>query len=88
MRAKIILSLTIGLLALGGLCAQAAEAADTNLVVSSAPARTYVLGPNDLVLVKVYRQEDLESRVRIAADGTSTLPLLRSLKNPYSTAFL
>ena len=58
-----------------------AEAVETNLtVLASASSKAYVLGPNDLVLVKVYRQEDLETRVRISADGTTTFPLLGTIK--------
>lgn len=57
-----------------------AEAVETNLtVLTSASSKAYVLGPNDLVLVKVYRQEDLETRVRISADGTTTFPLLGTI---------
>jgi len=70
----------LALSAPAGVLAQDAEKLETNLVsLTSAPARPYVLGPNDLVLVKVYRQEDLESRIRISADGTSTFPLLGTI---------
>ena len=70
----------LALSAPAGVFAQDAEKLETNLVsLTSAPARPYVLGPNDLVLVKVYRQEDLESRIRISADGTSTFPLLGTI---------
>jgi len=79
MRVKATLSLTIGLLILGGLFAQAAEVAETKEVTPVPLARTYVVGPNDLLLIKVYRQDDLESRVRIAADGSSTLPLIGTI---------
>jgi len=79
MRVKAVLPLSIGLLILGGLFAQAAEEAELKEVAPTPPARTYVVGPNDLLLIKVYRQDDLESRVRIAADGTSTLPLLGTI---------
>jgi len=78
MRVKTILSLTIVLLALGRFFAQAAEEAEAK-EIASPPARTYVVGPNDLLLIKVYRQDDLESRIRIAADGTSTLPLIGTI---------
>ena len=37
---------------------------------------TYVLSPNDMVLVKVYQEEDLETRMRIARDGTASFPLI------------
>jgi len=44
------------------------------------PPQTYVLSPNDLVLVKVYRHADLESRLRISKDGTTTFPLLGTIQ--------
>src|SRR5947208_2238396 len=62
----------------GLLPARGGELVETNLPVSL-PRRAYVLAPNDLVLVKVYRQDDLESRLRIAADGTTTFPLLGTI---------
>jgi polysaccharide export outer membrane protein len=58
--------------------AYAADAIPTNQ--PSAVAKPYVLAPNDLVLVKVYRQDDLESRLRISADGTSTMSLLGTIR--------
>src|SRR5438093_3232719 len=47
---------------------------------SASPPRTYILSPNDLVQVKVYRQDDLESKLRIAQDGTSAFPLLGTIQ--------
>jgi protein involved in polysaccharide export with SLBB domain len=41
-----------------------------------AASETYILSPNDVVLVKVYQEEDLETRMRIAKDGTSNFPLI------------
>ena len=47
-------------------------------VPGSLPAvsETYILSPNDVVLVKVYQEEDLETRLRIAKDGTTSFPLI------------
>lgn len=39
-------------------------------------SQTYVLSPNDVVQVKVYQEDDLETRMRIAKDGTSSFPLI------------
>lgn len=77
------------LLALGaGACAAAAQTfpppAATNpppeqVGLPASPAavsQTYVLSPNDMVLVKVYQEEDLETRMRVAKDGTSSFPLI------------
>ena len=60
---------------LAGLAVCLARADDT-----LAP-RAYVLGPNDVLQLKVYQEEDLDApRLRIALDGTVTLPLLGKLK--------
>jgi polysaccharide export outer membrane protein len=37
---------------------------------------TYVLSPNDVVQIKVYQEDDLETKARIGKDGTITFPLL------------
>src|SRR5437867_3845839 len=84
MHAKPSLLPTIGFLSLGLFSlvspASAADLVDTNsTAVSLPPARVYVLAPNDLVLVKVYRQEDLESRLRIGANGATAFPLLGTI---------
>ncbi len=36
----------------------------------------YVLAPNDVIQVRVYQEDDLETKARIAKDGTITMPLL------------
>ncbi|MEY2410163.1 MAG: polysaccharide biosynthesis/export protein VpsN [Verrucomicrobiota bacterium] len=43
-------------------------------------SQTYVLSPNDVILVKVYQEDDLETRMRIAKDGTSSFPLIGVLQ--------
>jgi len=58
----------------------AAESPDTNSPPPALPStKAYVIAPNDLVLVKVYRQDDLESRLRISANGTTSFPLLGTI---------
>jgi polysaccharide export outer membrane protein len=42
--------------------------------------RAYHLAANDVVQVSVYQEADLDARVRIARDGSVTLPLLGDLK--------
>jgi polysaccharide export outer membrane protein len=39
-------------------------------------SQTYVLSPNDVVQVKVYQEDDLETKARIAKDGTTSFPLI------------
>ena len=54
------------------------------ILVSSAPecgaqeeeGNNYRLSANDLVEIRVYQEPDLDSRVRIAGDGSVTLPLI------------
>jgi polysaccharide biosynthesis/export protein len=38
--------------------------------------QTYVLSPNDMVELKVYQEDDLATKFRIAKDGTANLPLI------------
>lgn len=40
------------------------------------PRPNYVLAPNDLVDVRVFQEDDLETRVRLSKDGTITFPLI------------
>jgi protein involved in polysaccharide export with SLBB domain len=42
----------------------------------STDAKTYMLSPNDVIQVKVYQEEDLETKMRIAKDGTASFPLI------------
>ena len=45
-----------------------------------ARASTYVLSANDVLLLKVYREEDMETRVRVAKDGTASFPLIGTIR--------
>src|SRR5262249_18401978 len=55
---------------------------DLTLQPSNAPAAqpstqsSYVLCASDVVQVKVYQEDDLESKLRISRDGTTTFPLI------------
>lgn len=40
------------------------------------PNDNYRLAPDDLLQVKVFREDDMDSTVRISRDGTVTLPLI------------
>src|SRR5437868_1750838 len=44
------------------------------------PPKLYLLTPNDVVMLKVYQEEDLQAQVRINKDGTVTLPLIGQVK--------
>ena len=56
-----------------------AGADDAPESASTVESSNYVLGPNDIIQLKVYREADLESRVRIGKDGTATFPLIGTL---------
>ena len=42
--------------------------------------RVYLLSPNDVIEVKVYQEDDLATKGRVAKDGTLTLPLVGVVK--------
>jgi len=44
--------------------------------ITNEVAATYVLTPNDVLEMKVYQEDDLETKVRIAKDGTASFPLI------------
>ncbi|HTD68138.1 MAG TPA: polysaccharide biosynthesis/export family protein [Candidatus Limnocylindria bacterium] len=73
---KIICSLVLALW-----CAKAASA-ETNAASSTGATNSrpdYILVANDIVVVKVYQEDDLDARVRISKDGSIVLPLLGSV---------
>lgn len=45
----------------------------------SAPSSLYVIRPSDVLQVQVYQEPDLDSTVRVDADGKITLPLIGSI---------
>ena len=44
------------------------------------PRKLYKLAPNDVVLLKVYQEDDLQTQARVGSDGIVTLPLLGPVK--------
>ena len=40
----------------------------------------YRISPNDLVHIKVYQEDDLETKLRVSADGSATFPLLGTVQ--------
>jgi protein involved in polysaccharide export with SLBB domain len=40
------------------------------------PKPNYVLATNDLISIKVFQEDDLQTQVRVAKDGTITFPLI------------
>jgi polysaccharide export outer membrane protein len=37
---------------------------------------TYILSPSDMVQVRVYQEDDLETKLRVGKDGTASFPLI------------
>ena len=57
------------------------ETAATNNTSQEQPDKhTYTIGPQDLISINVFGVDELNTRVRIAGDGTITLPLLGEIK--------
>jgi len=69
-----VVFLSAGLLAAGPLGALAGD--HTAAAPPLAEPQTYVLSPNDVVQVKVYQEDDLETKMRIGKDGTTSFPLI------------
>ena len=58
-----------------------AQNVDTNPnTTAEERASGYILAPNDLVQIKVFQEDDLESKLRISQDGTVTFPLVGVLR--------
>lgn len=57
------------------LCTLGLQAQD-NVGAPSVKSQTYVLAPNDVVQIKVYQEDDLETKARIGQDGTISFPLI------------
>jgi polysaccharide export outer membrane protein len=54
--------------------------APTVLKAQQPPPGNYLLGPNDLVEVTVFQEDDLATKARVGNDGTITVPLVGSVK--------
>jgi len=52
------------------------------LVLSSglSQAQDYVIGPDDVLKITVYREEDMDREVRVSSDGYISFPLLGKVK--------
>ncbi|HEY0456146.1 MAG TPA: polysaccharide biosynthesis/export family protein [Verrucomicrobiae bacterium] len=75
------LALTAWLAGSSFLYAQQNTAASGSLTQPPATAtQSYILSPNDVVQVHVYQEDDLETKMRIGKDGTSSFPLIGGVR--------
>ncbi len=44
------------------------------------PAQDYLIGPDDVLKITVYREEDMDRTVRVSSDGYISFPLLGKVK--------
>ena len=75
--ANLWLVATVIVMMAGKLGAQGAPGTGT---VSAAVGSVYRISPNDLIHIKVYQEDDLETKLRISADGSATFPLLGTVQ--------
>ena len=57
-----------------------ARSQSTEAPMTEDRATSYILAPNDLVDIKVFQEDDLESKLRISQDGTITFPLIGQVR--------
>jgi polysaccharide export outer membrane protein len=73
---QIAAALAISLLAARGQINASSKTIAATSGPPAAVAQTYVLSPSDVVQVKVYQEDDLEAKLRIGRDGTTSFPLI------------
>ena len=70
---------------------EAADAVKTPAAVPALPTaapvdpRTYVIGPEDILLIRVWREPELSGAVQVRPDGKITLPLINEVDAAGST---
>jgi len=80
-RSILLAALVAAVLPASPLAAQSAVRDNRNVAIAAphAPAPSFVLGPGDAVRVTVWRQPEFSGEFVIAADGSITHPLYRSI---------
>ncbi len=78
----VVVALLVGLALTG--CPTKTQVPPSNLPTAPAPVAVPdgegVLGPEDVVEIRVYREEELSSEYRVEADGTINFPLIGSVE--------
>jgi len=77
---NLLMLIAASLAFIGGIRAQDAAPVQPSAPQAAAAAANYQLSPNDLIYVKVYQEDDLNSTLRVAEDGTIIFPLIGSVK--------
>jgi polysaccharide export outer membrane protein len=80
---NLLMPIVASLALAGGLRAQDAAPAtpqSATQAVEGGTAPNYRLSPNDLIYVKVFQEDDLNSTLRVSEDGTIIFPLIGSVK--------
>src|SRR5437867_9393024 len=70
----------IGIFAVYVAAALQVRGQSTDASLTEDRATSYILAPNDLVDIKVFQEDDLESKLRISRDGTITFPLIGQVR--------
>ncbi|MFH1776616.1 MAG: polysaccharide biosynthesis/export family protein [Candidatus Omnitrophota bacterium] len=52
----------------------------TAIVLSNSYAEDYLIGPDDVLGISVYREEELDRKVRVSSDGYFSFPLIGQVK--------
>jgi polysaccharide export outer membrane protein len=69
-----LVTLCVAVLLAAASASPAADLAPTNRPATE--ASTYVLSPNDVVEMRVFQEDDLLTKVRVARDGSVSIPLI------------
>jgi protein involved in polysaccharide export with SLBB domain len=72
----------LGLIAAAPRMARAADVGELVKTTSNPPksSTSYRLVANDVIEVKVYQEDDLQTKLRVAKDGTATFPLIGNVQ--------
>lgn len=76
----ILLALAVSSVAFAAFAQEAPSEGSAALGSAGGTTLNYRLSPNDLIYVKVFQEDDLNSTLRISEDGTIIFPLIGSVK--------
>jgi protein involved in polysaccharide export with SLBB domain len=73
-----LIAILLGPWLFASFCELRAQTASDDMVDDR--ATSYILAPNDLIDIKVFQEDDLESKLRLSKDGTITFPLIGQVR--------